>query len=251
MNNTAAIFLRSLQQHSGGGGWALSGAGRGEERLDAAEPRVPATSPGGLRPIITAAAALGAAALFILSLQLPVWHLKMESPQYQEQEALCVKVYPGAMKGDLNEIKVLNHYIGVKVPEHLPQLHWLPISLIAAAGLGLVSAFLPRRARCASFMAVALLLSGVMVYSAGLAQWQMHQIGHERDHHAALKGVKDFTPPLLGSVKVANFELTGGLGPGAWLIGAGIVFQLGAAFLSRRPVFAGSQTASSGPAAAA
>ena len=51
-----------------------------------------------------------------------------------------------------------------------------------------------------------------MLISAAMAQWQMHRIGHDRDPHAALKGVGNFTPPILGRVKVANFEITTGFG---------------------------------------
>jgi len=180
------------------------------------------------------AAATVAAGLLVASLGIPVWHLKMESPQYQGPEALRVRVYPGSLAGDLREIQVLNHYIGVHIPEHLPQLRWLPIALCGAAALGLVAAALPARARRRSLFCVALLLSLAMAASAGLAQWQMHQIGHQRDPHTVLKGIKDFTPPLLGRVKVANFEISAGLDIGALLIGAGIALQVGAGVLSRR-----------------
>ena len=180
------------------------------------------------------AAAAVEAGLFIASLRMPVWHMKMESPQYQGSEALRVRVYPGSMAGDLREIQVLNHYIGVHIPQHLPQLRWLPIALGGAAGLGLIAAVLPAAARRRSLFGVALLLSLVMAASAGLAQWQMHQIGHQRDPHTVLKGIKDFTPPLLGRVKVANFEISAGLDMGALLIGAGLALQVGAGLLSRR-----------------
>jgi copper chaperone NosL len=180
-------------------------------------------------------AALAAAGLLVGSLRLPVWHLKMEAPQYQGNEALKVRVYPGSMQGDLREISVLNKYIGVRIPEELPELRWLPVALLAGALLGLGALALPRAARPQGLFAVAGLLSLVMLASAGMAQAQMHRLGHDRNPHAALKGVPDFTPPILGRVKVANFEITTNLGSGAWLIGAGILLQLGAGMLVRRP----------------
>ncbi len=180
------------------------------------------------------AATVLAGALFAVSLKLPVWHLKMEAPQYQKEEALRVRVYPGRMAGDLREISVLNHYIGVHIPEKLPQLYWLPVALLAAAGLGLAGNLVPGALRSRVFLGVALLLSLTMLASAGLAQKQMHDLGHKRDSHTALKGIHDFTPPLLGSVKVANFEITASLDLGVLLIAGGIALQLGAAFLSRR-----------------
>ncbi len=190
-----------------------------------------------LRLVGTYLAAIAACGLCLASLKVPVWRLKMESPQYQDEEALRVKVYPGTIQGDLREITVLNHYIGVHIPEHLPQLKWLPSALLAAAALGLVGAALPGKGRGRLLLTSAALLSCVMIASAGLAQYQMHEIGHKRDRHAALKGVRDFTPPLIGEVKVANFEISSGLSTGALLISVGIGLQLGAGLLwSRRSV---------------
>lgn len=184
--------------------------------------------------LISMACALVAAVLQVTSLRFPLWHLKMESPQYQGSEALQVQVYPGSMRGDLREISVLNKYIGVRVPENLPQLRWLPVALVAGAALGLVVLALPRVTRAPAWFTIALLLILTMLVSATMAQWQMRRIGHERDPHPALVGVGNFTPPILGRVKVANFEITTGLGVGALLIGVGILLQLGAGFASRR-----------------
>ena len=183
---------------------------------------------------ISMACALVAAALLVSSLKFPLWHLKMESPQYQGSEALRVQIYPSSMRGDLREISVLNKYIGVRIPENLPQLRWLPVALLAAATLGLMVLALPRGAHARAWFTIAMLLSVAMLVSAAMAQWQMRRIGHERDPHAALVGVGNFTPPILGRVKVANFEITTGLGAGALLIGVGILLQVGAGFASRR-----------------
>jgi copper chaperone NosL len=195
-----------------------------------------------LRTTLPFLAAMAAGALFVISLNLPVWHLKMEAPQYQDSEALRVRVYPGSMQGDLREITVLNKYIGVRIPEKLPELRWLPVALLAAAVLGVSALALRGAARRRCLFTVAALLSLTMLVSAAMAQWQMHRIGHERDPHAALKGVGNFTPPILGRVKVANFTITTGLGAGAFLIGVGILLEIGAGLLSRRrePIHHGS-----------
>jgi copper chaperone NosL len=195
-----------------------------------------------VRTLVTCIAAFGAAVLFVASLKVPVWQLKMEAPQYQDNEALRVHVFAGSMSGDLREIKVLNRYIGVRIPEHLPQWSWLPASLLAAGGLGLAALVLPGKARSRSLIGIVALLGVVMAFSAGLAQWQMHQIGHDRDPHAPLKDVHNFTAPLLGRVKVANFVITTSLDRGAWMIGAGMLLQVGGAMTAlklRRPCLPG------------
>jgi hypothetical protein len=174
-----------------------------------------------------------ASALLLTSLRLPLWHMRMEAPQYRDQEALKVVVRPGSLRGDLNEIKVLNKYIGVTVPETLPQTHWLPFALSIAAGLGLVVAFLPSRARRFGAFALAASLCVAMLTAAGQAQLQMYRIGHDRNRHAALTGIADFTAPLLGNRKLAQFELQSRLGLGSLAIGIAVALFAATGFAAR------------------
>jgi hypothetical protein len=175
-----------------------------------------------------------AAALLIFSLGQPLWQLRMEAPQYRDNEALKVTVFPNALRGDLGEIKVLNQYIGVHIPSQLPQLRWLPIALIAASALGVVGALLPRRWRSPALVIVPVLLSGAIAAAAAQAQYQMYEIGHKRDTKTKLAGFKDFSTPLLGRAKIAQFEVEASLGAGACLIGAAMVLQLSAAWAMRQ-----------------
>lgn len=179
------------------------------------------------------AAAVVAGGLLVASLRLPLWHMRMEAPQYRDQEALKVFVLPGSLHGDLNEIKVLNKYIGVTVPTALPQTNWLPIALLMVAGLGLVAAFLPARTRRWVAFAAAISLCAAMLTAAGQAQLQMYRIGHDRDAHAALKGIPDFTPPLLGNRKLAQFELESRLGFGSFAIIGAVALYAAMGFVSR------------------
>ena len=176
--------------------------------------------------------ALLAGGLLVASLKFPLWHICMEAPQYREQEALRVEVLPGSMRGNLSEIRVLNQYIGVQVPQQLPQTRWLPAALLLTVVLGLGVALLPLRSRRFAALGVAAALAIAMLAAAGQARWQMYEIGHNRNHHSALKGVADFTPPLLGKIKLANFELEAGLGLGSFFIAGAIVLYAGMALLA-------------------
>jgi hypothetical protein len=182
---------------------------------------------------IAIALTVAAGGLLLASLRLPVWQMRMEAPQYQDEEALEVTVYPNAMRGDLDEIKVLNSYIGVHIPERLPQTHWLPGVIISGAVAGVLGAFLPRRSRRKVLIAVPLCLGAALVVAAAQAQWQMHQIGTNRDEKTTLVGVKDFTTPLVGRVKVAQFTITSFLSWGSLAIAAALGLQLAVAWLSR------------------
>jgi hypothetical protein len=184
--------------------------------------------------IISFALTIFAAALLLVSLKFPLWHLRMEAPQYRDKEALKVAVYPNAMRGDLKELAVLNQYIGVHVPSELPQFKWLPGALIAGAVLGIVVSLLGGKARRRALVVVAGALTLALVFAAAQAGTQMRDIGHHRDHKTAMLGVHDFTPPFLGTTKIAQFKVSSRFGIGAWLIGGALVLQLTAAGLARQ-----------------
>src|SRR6266567_3487060 len=44
--------------------------------------------------------AILASALLLLSLKLPLWQMRLEAPQYRDQEALRVAVHPNSFRGD-------------------------------------------------------------------------------------------------------------------------------------------------------
>jgi hypothetical protein len=180
--------------------------------------------------------ALIAAGFLVASLKFPLWQMRMESPQYREEEAIKVAVYPGALRGDLKEIETLNQYIGVHVPRELPQCRWLPRALIAAGTLGLLGVFLPGVARKWALVVVPSALSVSLLFGAIQAKQQMYAIGHHRNEKTPLRGVKDFTPPFLGKTKLFQFEVESRLGTGAYLIAGAIALQFGAAWLIRKNV---------------
>jgi hypothetical protein len=185
------------------------------------------------RTFLAIACAFVAAALLAAAIKLPLWHLRMEAPQYRDKEALRVNVFAGSMKGDLREITVLNQYIGVHIPETLPQSKWLPTALGIGAVLGIVAASLPLRIRRVSLSIVSIALAGSIAFALIQAKQQMHDIGHKRDAHTKLARVHDFDSPFLGTAKIAQFTVTSWLGAGAYLLGGAIALQLAGAIASR------------------
>lgn len=127
-----------------------------------------------------------AALLMLASLRMPVWQIHMEAPQYQDEDALDVKVYPNALPGDINELKVLNSYIGVHIPEELPQPRWLPPVLIAGAIAGFLASFLSARNRKRALFMVPTLVALALLAAAVQAQWQMNEIGTKRDEKTTM-----------------------------------------------------------------
>jgi copper chaperone NosL len=195
----------------------------------------PDAANGRISRMLPLALAALASVLLLISLRLPLWQMRLEAPQYQDQEALHVAVHPNALHGDIRELSVLDKYIGVHIPPTLPQFRWLPALLIAGAVLGFAASLLRFPARRHALTFVSCTLAAGLALAAVQAMFQIHDIGHRRDQKTVLVGVKDFTPPFIGTNKIAQFTVSSRLGLGAWLIGGALALQLGAAWLSRQP----------------
>jgi copper chaperone NosL len=157
----------------------------------------------------------GAAALLAATTALPLWSTRMEAPQYHGDEALRVRVYAGRVTGDLKEIDTLNHYIGVRLPLDVPELaasRWALWALVALAA-GVLLAPRRIRGRLATGLLVTMLAS--VVGGAGILQYRLYEMGHVRGH-SALADIPPFTPPILGSMKFANFHVHTRLELGAY-----------------------------------
>lgn len=233
-----------------------SGAWNHQQNADDPESRSPSPRPPhsgrGRTTLAIASLALAAVAcaLLLISLKLPLWQMRLEAPQYRGEEALHISVHPNALHGDLRELSVLNQYIGVHVPPTLPQFTWLPAAIVAGAVLAICAALLPFRIRRLALIISAFALMTALATAAIQATFQIYNIGHNRDRHTPLVGVEDFTPPFLGTSKIAQFEARSRFGLGAWLIGGALALQFGAAWLSgnRKPVLEAG-TSRSGPSA--
>jgi hypothetical protein len=86
----------------------------------------------------------GAAVLVLLAIFLPLWGMALVSVQYPE--GLRMVVYPMWIRGDITELNLLNHYIGMAEisDDYFSELRVIP-ALFAAISLALVVAALVRR----------------------------------------------------------------------------------------------------------
>jgi hypothetical protein len=176
---------------------------------------------------------LGLAALLMFSsLLFPLWQARMEAPQYKGDEALLVRVYAGKVEGDLREIRLLNEYAGVQLPKQFEELVFVPWILGGLALLALGAAVVPRRPRLWLAVALSAALLTVTVGGGFVLHDRLYKLGHDRKK-SPFAGFKDFTPPMFGSAKVANFTVTAGLGLGGWcfacaflLAGAGTLSEV-------------------------
>ena len=143
--------------------------------------------------------ALGAAALIALSTQLPLWTMKMEAPQYRK--GLFLNAYGTGMTGDIRELNILNHYIGMP-PIEAPAFEtaMFPIGIAVLVVLALASP-LHRWIRRLAVFATA---SVPLVILADL-QWRLYTFGHSLNPKAPIR-LKPFTPLVIGETEMGNFE---------------------------------------------
>ena len=161
---------------------------------------------------------------------LPVWHMKLWAPQYRE--GLTLSIYSNTIRGDLDKINTLNHYVGMKkiTPSDFSEFTYLPQALTALGVCALLAALLNRR-----WLAILgwLAFTGfAVVMFRDYAIWLYHY-GHDLNPHAAIT-LPSFTPPLVGYAKMANFRVLSFPGVGTLLLG--VAWALGPIvfFLERR-----------------
>jgi nitrous oxidase accessory protein len=177
--------------------------------------------------LVQIGAALIAAALVAGSYVLPLWRMEMEAPQYPK--GLRLYAYGTALAGDVHEINILNHYIGMP-PVEAPALEaaMFPFGIGALMLVCLLSPLHDWLRR----LAIVATTSVPLVILADL-QWRLYTFGHSLDPKAPIR-LKPFTPLVIGATEMGNFESTGMVSWGvACIVAAAIVLVLGAR-LARR-----------------
>jgi nitrous oxidase accessory protein len=170
--------------------------------------------------LVSFGTALAAAALVAVSTGLPLWNLTMKAPQYPK--GLRLHAYGTRMTGDLRELAILNHYIGMR-PIEMPPLETAvyPVGMLVLAALCLAAPF-HRYLRRTALAALSLTPIVVLV---DLQRW-LYTFGHSLDPHAPIR-LKPFTPLVVGRSAMGNFQSSGMVGTGLLcLIAAALVLAL-------------------------
>ena len=181
------------------------------------------TSPRAIR-IGTAVAAAG---LVAWSSRLPLWQMTMRAPQYPK--GLRLYAFGTRMEGDLSELNILNHYIGmpaVQAPALETSMFPIGIGLLVVLCLAAPAHAWLRRTAVA---ATALMPIGIL---ADL-QWRLYEFGHTLNPTAPIR-LKPFTPLVIGPTQMGNFVSTAMISWGvACLLGAALLLWAGGRFGTR------------------
>lgn len=169
-----------------------------------------------------------AAVLILISIFLPYWKLTLFAPQYPE--GLKAVIYVNRATGDIQELDILNHYIGMKsMKEAAPLERSLSIFLIAGVIL-LAVATIYVHSPIALFLTIPAIL--YPAFFLGDLYFWLRYFGTNLSPYAPLSGaVKSFVPPILGDSTIANFKTTATWEIGLFLsIAASIIIIAGLYF---------------------
>lgn len=173
------------------------------------------------RRITVAILAVVAVALILISLKFPYWNVELKAPQYPD--GLHVQIYMNKVVGDVFEVDLLNHYIGMKKLEEAAKFE-RSIALYAIAAISLLTLlFVFSGRRLMSLLALPALVFP-FAFILDLFFW-LHRFGNNLDPKAPIE-FPPFTPQLIGEGKIGQFATVGTLDVGFYLAIASFVLVL-------------------------
>ena len=137
----------------------------------------------------------------------PMWRITLLAPQYPEgvQMHIHIDKIGGKTEGTLQNVNILNHYIGMKpiTPDAIPELKYMPKIVVFFIAFSVLTAVLDRK-----WMYWAWGISFMIVLFIGIYDFYLweYDYGHSLDPKAPMKFEgESFQPPLIGSKQIINF----------------------------------------------
>lgn len=166
----------------------------------------------------------------------PLWNIQLVAPQYPEGLGMDIHIngIEGQSEFDLVNIDGLNHYIGMKTipkPEDMWEFSVFPLVVGGMAAIGILLGILGffRKVKPQAFL-IWLVVMGVLgllgMYDFNL--W-LFEYGTDLDPNASIilldaKGVPMvYKPPLIGHVKLLNFDVDSWPHTGAYMMFVGMI----------------------------
>lgn len=135
---------------------------------------------------------------------LPIWRIEIWAPQYPE--GLVMQIGAHDIVGNVDQINILNHYIGMKhiVPAQIPELTVIPWLIGLLVAFGATSAILNKRSFYYAWFST-LVIAAV----GGLIDYFIwgYDYGHNLEPNAPIKipGMT-YQPPLIGEKILLNIH---------------------------------------------
>ena len=166
----------------------------------------------------------------------PIWRITLEAPQYPSGVTMYIWInkISGSEPGTLQNINILNHYVGMKMiePESIPELKFFPKIIIAMALLGVVLGFINNKKLWVAWGIMLIILGALGVYDFYL--WE-YDYGHNLADDAPIKVPgQAYQPPVIGSKMLLNFNAISYPHYGSIFIGISLVFSFLSFYLKKK-----------------
>jgi copper chaperone NosL len=168
---------------------------------------------------------LAAAVSLVLMFAFPLWKITLEAPQYPKGLAMFIWInkITGTEPSTLQNINIMNHYIGMKAiePDSIPEFSFMPYIALALAALALILALVNRWKMNLVWLILLVVAGALAIYDFYL--WE-YDYGHNLDTSAAIKieGMA-YQPPLFGSKQILNFTAKSYPRMGAGFLGLSMI----------------------------
>lgn len=166
----------------------------------------------------------------------PLWQITLFAPQYPDGITMYIWVnqISGNDPGVLQNINILNHYIGMQKiePDAIPELKYFPYVIYGMVALGILLFFVNKSKGFIGWTIFLILLGILGIYDFYL--WE-YDYGHNLAEDAPIKipGMV-YQPPLFGRKMLLNFEAFSYPHFGSLFLGLSILLGLIASWLSFR-----------------
>lgn len=156
-----------------------------------------------------------AAAGLVAVLFTPIWRIELDAPQYPE--GLSLSIYANGLRGNVDIINGLNHYIGMKTlhNDDFFEFTLLPYLIIFFAAAFALVALISKR-RWLNVLFVLFVVFGI-VAMVDFWRWE-YNYGHNLNPNAAIvvPGMA-YQPPLIGFKQLLNFGAYSIPDTGGWI----------------------------------
>jgi hypothetical protein len=178
---------------------------------------------------------LAGLAALIAGAVLPVWRIQLVAPQYPEGLSLemhTYKIAAGNNGNDLQEINLLNHYIGMKpiAQADFVEMRWIPFAIGVFVLLGLRAVAIGRIGHVVDLLVMFVYFT---MFSLGTFAYRLYTYGHELNPKAPMH-IAPFMPVLVGEQQIANFVQSSWPLAGSFAMALFVPTVIGAIWLSRK-----------------
>jgi copper chaperone NosL len=179
-----------------------------------------------------------AALLLVFLFFFPIWQITLFAPQYPGGISMYIWInkITGDTPGTLQNINILNHYVGMKMiePDSIPELQYFQYIIGGMGFLAIALAFINRRSLNLTWVIVFIVLGVAGIYDFYL--WE-YDYGHNLSPTAPIKvpGMA-YQPPLFGKKELLNFVAYSYPGLGSLFFGLSVLSGFLAYWLHKKVI---------------